>query len=96
MAGKKRNGSLVAKRSAGVTWKALGKGEEGLLLKLKTGDYYTVNEVGLAVWKLADGSTDAEIAAALARRFDISPEAALKDTRSYCHELERAGLLTTT
>ena len=82
-------------RAKGVTWKALPGGEEGLLLKLKTGDYFTVNEVGLKVWEMAEGRTDEEIAAALARKFEVPPETALKDTKTYCRLLERAGLLTT-
>ena len=81
------------KRAKGVTWKSLPGGEEGLLLQLKTGDYFTVNEVGLKVWEMAEGKTDEQIAAALARKFDVSAEAALKDTRTYCRQLERAGLL---
>ena len=84
---------MRAQRAAGVTWKALPGDGEGLLLKLKTGDYYTVNEVGLRIWEAADGRTDAEIASALARRFEVSPEAALKDVRVYCREMAGAGLL---
>lgn len=82
------------KRATGVTWKALPGGEEGLLLKLKTGDYFTVNEVGLKVWEAADGRTPEEIAFSLVRRFDVTPEAALKDVRAYCKDLKAAGLLT--
>ena len=65
-----------------------------MLLHLKSGDYFTVNGVGLRIWELADGSRSEErIAADLARRFEVSADAALQDVRSYCRSLEKAGLM---
>ena len=80
-------------RLENVPWKALGQ-DEGMLLKLKSGDYYTVNAVGLRIWQLADGTRSEEgIAAALCRSFEIPEETALRDVRDYCRKLEKTGLL---
>ncbi len=85
---------LYPRRADGVPWKAIGD-DEGMLLKLKTGDYYMVNASALRIWELAAGpSPVSEIAAELTRNFKVSEAEALRASRAFYHRLEKTELAT--
>ncbi len=46
--------NTLIKRQDDIPWKEIKK--EGILLKLEDGDYFTVNEIGLFIWKLLNGT----------------------------------------
>ena len=65
--------------------------EETILLDLETGSYFGLNETGARIWTLLDGRRDTQTVSSLvANEFDIDPEAADRETRTF---LGRLGLL---
>jgi hypothetical protein len=55
---------------------------------------YSLSEVGSLVWRQLDGQRSVEdVAADVARRFEIPPEQALADVREFVDEIVREGLL---
>lgn len=58
------------------------------------GAMHELNATGSFLWKLADGTrTVEEIASALAEEFDVTPEAAMADTRELLAQLAQKDLL---
>jgi radical SAM protein with 4Fe4S-binding SPASM domain len=65
-----------------------------LLLDSKKCAWAVVNQTGMEIANLCDGTRDVQtIAALLAQRYQISVERARQDTLSYIHNLAGAGLL---
>jgi len=53
---------------------------------------YTMNPVGAFIWEKLDGrATVAEIGAAIAREYEVDPQAASADLLDFLRELESAG-----
>ncbi|MCP4216185.1 MAG: PqqD family protein [bacterium] len=75
-----------------VTWKILKSGT--VLLNLKTGDYYTLNETASEIWNLVleDKKKD-EIISAVCDIYDISKEQAGQDVSKTFSFLESESLL---
>lgn len=69
--------------------------EGGVLLDLRTGAYFGVNETGAVVWDLLAGATSVDdIVAGLARRVDDDvPPAAGEAVRSFVDALADRGLV---
>lgn len=84
--------SLI-KRQDNTPWKELDK--EGILLKLKDGDYFGINEVGLFIWKLLNGNKDLEqIAKRVTLRYKVSKATAFSDTLKFIKTLYKKDLAT--
>ena len=67
---------------------------ETVLLDLKSGVYYSLNEAGTVVWNLfAEGATEAELAGALAAEYEVPAEEALRDVRELLKDLCDEGLI---
>lgn len=67
---------------------------EGELLVAGDLDVYELSEVAAEIWSLADGSRPvSEIADEITARYDVTPEAALRDVRALLNELAEARLL---
>jgi hypothetical protein len=67
---------------------------KGVLLHLDTGSYYSLNEMGMFIYALFDGTTPlAEVAEEVCRRYDVGSEEARHDLASLVRELEGEGLL---
>lgn len=67
---------------------------EAIIINLDNGIYYSLNEVGTAIWELADGkSTIKEIADAVCKEYDVDYEEAEKDVLEVVNDLVREGLV---
>ena len=78
-----------------ATVKPLGEGEGGVLLKLDSGELYTVNDTTLAFLQEMDGaSTVADISARLSEVFDVESSVLTADLIGVADELIDESLLT--
>lgn len=67
---------------------------EAIIVKIKTGENYSLNHVGALVWQMADGThTLADIVTAIADRYDITVDQAQADLSELVSELEREQLV---
>ena len=67
---------------------------ETVLVDLKKGDYFGLNEIGARLWEgVVAGKTPREIAAAEGGKFKVEPERLLADLVALAHELVERGLL---
>jgi hypothetical protein len=67
---------------------------EAVLLDLKTGVYYSLNEVGAEVWRLLGGGADeSEIAEAIASAYEVTLEEAAGDISELITDLSSEGLI---
>lgn len=75
-----------------VKWKQIGRG--GILLNLKTGDYFELEETALAIWKMLNGKTSlAEVAIKLAKTYSAARGTVERDVVSFVSELRKRKLL---
>ena len=86
-------GSIMQlRRRSDVKWKQTGR--TGILLDLKTGDYFEVDEIALAIWKMLDGKTStATIASKLAKNYAAPLKTVEKDVGSFVAELKKRKLI---
>ncbi|MGB0909197.1 MAG: PqqD family protein [Nitrospirales bacterium] len=67
---------------------------EAVLLHLKNGHYYTLNQVGTTAWEqLAGKSTLKEVHQVICSRFDVSADQAMKDLMALVNHLSEEGLI---
>lgn len=65
-----------------------------VLLHPRTGEYYTLDEVGSRIWELCDGAhTVAEIAAVIAKEYNAPPGEIERDALELLNELEAEQLV---
>ena len=68
--------------------------EETVLLHLKTEQYYTLNETGTRIWDLfAEGTSLADMAAAIEEVYDVSWEEAMWHVLALLEALKQEGLV---
>ena len=80
----------VAKQD--VAWRRVD--DEVLVLHLRTGYYYSLNETGARLWEeLAAGTGFSSACAVLAREFAVEADAARADAEAVLAELCRENLL---
>lgn len=66
---------------------------EAILIHLKTGVYYSLNEVGTSFWNLLDGQrTLAECASVLAQEYNAPADVIQNDLQDIANDLVREGL----
>jgi len=69
-------------------------GGETVLLNLRTGVYYGLNETGAAMWsQLVECRDPARVLAALARDYAIAPDRLARDLKELIAALTEKGLL---
>ncbi len=69
-------------------------GRWAVLLDLKSGQYYGLNEVGTYIWSLIDAPrTVADIVAAMAEEFDVSREQLNLDVMNFLQQMEEQKLI---
>ena len=74
-----------------VTFREVGG--EAVLLNLKTGIYYGLNEVGTFVWQHMDGEhTIDDLVGAICTTYAVDQKQAVTDVRRLAGELLEAGL----
>jgi len=67
---------------------------ELILLDPATGEMFSLNTTGRAIWQALDGRTTvADVSAAIGRAFDVSPERVDADVRQLLASLLEAGLV---
>lgn len=77
-----------------VRWKRTGR--TGILLNLSNGEYFEIDEHGLAIWRRLDGRTPvAAIAAALAAYYRASPRIVARDVEAFVARLKKRQLVET-
>ena len=77
-----------------VVWKIIDG--DAILLDLKSGNYFGLNETGLRIWKHTNGKrTVKEIATLLVQELGIPPESANRDATKFFDNLFRHKLIET-
>jgi coenzyme PQQ biosynthesis protein PqqD len=75
-----------------IKWKRIG--QAGILLNLKTGDYFELDEVALAIWKMLDGKTSlANVAGRLTQSYAASKKVVEGDVIRFVSELRKRKLI---
>jgi len=65
-----------------------------MLVNLQTGAAFRLNQVGAAVWKQLDGTSDVTaIVADLDRRYGVGHETLLRDVNALLDDLRKQGLI---
>lgn len=69
--------------------------QEGVLLHLKTKQYFSLNETGVRIWELLEEQQHAPagIASALAEEYDVEQEEALRYVRRFLEEMREEHLV---
>ena len=69
-------------------------GDSAVLLDPRSGNYFSLSEVGADLWELCDGDrTIDDIVLELGERYDAPSQTILEDALELLHELEAEGLL---
>ncbi len=75
-------------RSSRVLAAGLGQGPELAMMHLENNAYYTMDDIGAAIWNLLEEPRTVEgLCAELCRRYEVGPEQCLADVLAF---LERA------
>jgi hypothetical protein len=70
---------------------------EQVILELKSGTYYGLQDVGYRIWQLLEDQRSlAEICGVLVREYDVSPEQCRQEVSAFLDELVSAGLVEIT
>ena len=87
-----RNYRYVA-RSKAIAARALG--DETMVMSATNSTLFTLDEVASLIWAAADGVTplDEIVANKICARYDIAPEAALKDAEALVENLAKHGIM---
>ena len=85
------NPASIFRKSPDVVARGLAEGQGGVLLRLDTGAYFSVNPVALVVWELIDGQRSvADLSAGLRERVADPPPQLDTDVTSFLEKaLER-------
>jgi Coenzyme PQQ synthesis protein D (PqqD) len=68
--------------------------DDAVLLNLETGSYYSLNEVGTAIWQLLDSTaSDEDLVDRLTAEYEVERERAQSSVSTFLQELERAQLV---
>ncbi len=82
------------KKMPEIKWKQIGKA--GILLDLRTGDYFELDQIALDIWKTLDGRTPlTEVARKLAKTYATSQKTIEKDIIRFVSELRKRKLIDT-
>jgi coenzyme PQQ biosynthesis protein PqqD len=82
------------RKMADIKWKKIGKA--GILLNLRTGDYFELDETALAIWNMLDGKTPlAQVASKLAKTYAAPRQTVEKDVIRFVSELRKRKLIDT-
>jgi PqqD family protein of HPr-rel-A system len=82
---------MVLRPAKSVAWQTID--EEGVVLDLDGGRSFGLNPAAALVFSLLESHGEDEIAAELARRFEVSPEKARADVADFLSVLRERGLV---
>ena len=67
---------------------------EAIIVDFKTGDHYSLNQIGTLVWEMADGQHSfQDIVASILERYDISEAQARADLSKLVSDMENENLV---
>ena len=70
-------------------------GDEAVIVESRKGLVNVVNVVGSRIWELADGAHTADdIAGIIGSEYDVTPDAARKDTLAFLEDMASKGLIS--
>ncbi len=70
---------------------------EAVLLDLKSGVYYSLNQVGTFIWSLMEKApSEDEIGRSVAEEYDVEFDEALRDVGELIRDLSKEGLIEKT
>jgi hypothetical protein len=69
-------------------------GSEAVILDLKSGVYYGLNETGNQIWQwLQQPKTESEIIDLVLAEYDVTPEQGASDVKALLQEMSEAGII---
>jgi hypothetical protein len=78
----------------GVVFRRLQKGKGGVLLKLDSGAYHSLNETGAVLWELmARGRPLIDLASEFRTMIDTHPPGLAEEVREFFDQLNQRGLV---
>lgn len=78
----------------GVVFRRLQKGKGGVLLKLDSGAYHSLNETGAVLWELmARGRPLTDLASEFRALIDTQPAGLSEEVRDFFDQLSQRGLV---
>lgn len=84
---------MIVTKAPTTAWRIIEG--EAVILSMETKVLRGLNPVGSRIWELIDGRRSVEeIAQLIIQEFDVQPEEAAKDVRSFVDELLGRGLVT--
>lgn len=84
--------STILARSASVSYEIVDS--EAILIYLESGEYYSLNQVGLAFWNRLDGlQTIAQHAAAISETYDAELDEVVSDLLALAEEMSARNLI---
>lgn len=87
------NPKSVVRKEENTPFKELE--HEGIILNLKNGDYFSVDRVGLLVWKAIDGKKNLDqIAERVIARYKVAKTTVLSDLIGFVKSLHHKKLVT--
>ena len=76
-----------------VAWRNVN--EEIVILKLKSGEYYTLNEVGQLIWQAISDQQNVEgIAKHVVDQFDVTYEKAMEDVMKFLDNMLKESVVS--
>jgi len=85
-------GNARVERVEEIPWKEVEG--EGIILDLKTGDYFELDEIGLWIWKQLDGKKSVSaIAEKMSEEYQVDKRNALADLTDFIGALQKAALV---
>lgn len=84
------------RRSETAVFRSVADGAEGVILDTESGEYYSVNAVGAAIWEAIDGQHDTQaIRDLVCERFPDAPaDRVHADVSEFLEELRQRGLIS--
>lgn len=80
------------RKSPDIKWKRIGR--TGILLDLRTGDYFELDETALTIWNMLDGKISvARVVGKLAKTYSASVETVERDVIRFISELRKRKLI---
>lgn len=68
-------------------------GGKAVVVVIDANELHTLNEVGSRVWELAQGTSLADIAETIASEYEVEPDVAMADVRTFARQLLGKGML---
>lgn len=82
----------ILSRSEGVTYQTVG--EEAILIRMDTGTYFSMNNIGTEFWQMLDGiQTMQQHAETIAEKYDVDVAMVLGDLLELAGKMDEENLL---